>query len=710
MGTDLQGTPVAMAGGVHTRRGELPLTARLSEVARGYQRTLAVNPRHPEALVGISLVALASGQTEAAIQMAGAAVAAAPTMETAWVALGQAWKVAGQNAKAEQAYREAIRLNGRTILARMGLGDLLLAAGEPESALREYGVALQRSPAMPALLVSMGHALACMGRNAEALESYEKALSVAPRAAEVEFACGFALVRLGRTEEAERRYRRALTLRPDFAAAWMNLGCLLREKGRAAQAEVALRRGLVLRPDMITGWLNLALLKGEQRLPDEALEHLRKAFALDPEKVETQIAWCQHCVAEEDLAGAGRWLRWALARDADNGEAANMRGILLHTEGRFAEAVVAFERAETLGNKSAASNRGNSLTDMGHMAEGLRAHEEAAKRDPQSAGARYNLALTQLRLGRWVHGWEAYEARWRFREVHRKPMIFRQPRWRGEALRGRTILLYAEQGLGDAIQFCRYAALVAARGGKVILQVHAPAERLMHSLEVVRRGEAQVARLGEEPPAFDLECPLMSLPAVFGTTVETVPWTEGSRGGYLDAELELVAARRREMEAAEVGGCRRLRIGVAWAGNPRYKADGRRSIQLATLLPLLRMANVSWISLQKGEAAEQLKQLPDDVALWDGSSRDQDLAETAALVQSLDLVIATDTCIPHLAGALGKPVWILLPHLADWRWMERVETTPWYPTARLFRQRTPGNWPELIRRVAVELSSTFQLN
>ena len=635
MGTDLQGTPVAMAGGVHTRRGELPLTARLSEVARGYQRTLAVNPRHPEALVGISLVALASGQTEAAIQMAGAAVAAAPTMETAWVALGQAWKVAGQNAKAEQAYREAIRLNGRTILARMGLGDLLLAAGEPESALREYGVALQRSPAMPALLVSMGHALACMGRNAEALESYEKALSVAPRAAEVEFACGFALVRLGRTEEAERRYRRALTLRPDFAAAWMNLGCLLREKGRAAQAEVALRRGLVLRPDMITGWLNLALLKGEQRLPDEALEHLRKAFALDPEKVETQIAWCQHCVAEEDLAGAGRWLRWALARDADNGEAANMRGILLHTEGRFAEAVVAFERAETLGNKSAASNRGNSLTDMGHMAEGLRAHEEAAKRDPQSAGARYNLALTQLRLGCWVHGWEAYEARWRFREVHRKPMIFRQPRWRGEALRGRTILLYAEQGLGDAIQFCRYAALVAARGGKVILQVHAPAERLMHSLEVVRRGEAQVARLGEEPPAFDLECPLMSLPAVFGTTVETVPWTEGSRGGYLDAELELVAARRREMEAAEVGGCRRLRIGVAWAGNPRYKADGRRSIQLATLLPLLRMANVSWISLQKGEAAEQLKQLPDDVALWDGSSRDQDLAETAALVQSL---------------------------------------------------------------------------
>ena len=705
-----RGTPVAMAGGVHTRRGELPLTARLGEVARAYQRTLAANSRHPEALVGISLVALASGQTEAAIQMAGAAVAAAPTMETAWVALGQAWKVAGRNGEAERAYREAIRLNGRSALARMGLGELLLAAGDPESALCEYGVALQRSPALPALWVSMGHALACMEKNAEALESYEKALSFVPRAAEAEFACGFVLVRLGRTEEAERRYRRALTLRPDFAAAWMNLGCLLREKGREAQAEVALRRSLALRPDLITGWLNLALLKREQGLQGAAAEHLRRAFALDPEKVETQIAWCQQCVAEKDLAGADRWLRWALARDTDNGEAANMRGILLHTEGRFAEAVEAFERAEVLGSKSAASNRGNSLMDLGRMEEALRAHEEAAKRDPQSAGAQYNLALTQLRLGRWVHGWEAYEARWRFREVHRTPMIFRQPRWRGEPLRGRTILLYAEQGLGDAIQFCRYAPLVAARGGKVILQVHAPAERLMHSLDVVRRGEAQVARLGEEPPAFDLECPLMSLPAVFGTTVATVPWAEGKRGGYLDAELERAAARRREMEAMEARGGRRLRIGIAWAGNPRYKADGRRSMQLATLLPLLCVPNVSWISLQKGDAAEQLKQLPDEVALLDGSSHDQDLAETAALVQSLDLVIATDTCIPHLAGALGKPVWILLPHLADWRWMEKTETTPWYPTARLFRQCTPRDWPELIGRVARELNNTFQLN
>ena len=275
-------------------------------------------------------------------------------------------------------------------------------------------------------------------------------------------------------------------------------------------------------------------------------------------------------------------------------------------------------------------------------------------------------------------------------------MVFRQPRWNGEPLQGRRILLHAEQGLGDAIQFCRYASLVADRGGEVILQVHEPVERLMHSLYVVREGRAMVAQLGMAPPEFDLECPLMSLPAVFGTEVDTVPWL----GPYLDAEPELSAEQDAKLRAVD-GGL--LCVGLAWAGNPRYKADGRRSMKLATLLPLLRKEDVFWASLQKGEAAEQLKDLADEIVILDGSSRDKNLAETAALIAALDLVITTDTCIAHLAGAMGKPVWILLPHLADWRWMEKVETTPWYPTARLFRQESPGDWAEVLERVSVEL-------
>jgi tetratricopeptide (TPR) repeat protein len=690
-------------------RSPRELTGHLTEVALGYQRMLEENPCQPEALVGISLVALASRQPEAAVKMATAAVTAVPEMYTAWVALGQALKATGRSGEAERAYEQAIRRDGMNPLARMGLGELKMATGRPEEAVREFDLALRRQPALVPALLGLGNALAAMGHNEQALEHYEQALALRPRLPEAEFAAGFVLARLGRLKEAEARYRRALVLRPDFAAAWMNLGSLLREQGREVFAEAALQRAVDLRPDLVSGWINLAILERERRRPAEAEACLRKAFALNPEQVETHVAWCQFRAAEQDLAGAWAWLRWALARDPAHAEAVNMQGILLHSEGRFAEAVEVFERAETLGHRAAASNRGNSLLDMGRMDEAMRAHETAVERDPAHPGALYNLALTRLRLGDWERGWPAYEARWRFREVHRSPRVFRRPRWQGEPLKGRRILLHAEQGLGDTIQFCRYATLVAARGGVPILQVQAPVERLMASLAAVRAGQAELALLSARcggPPdfdlEFDLECPLLSLPAVFGTTVETVPWP----GAYLGADPELVAEKRVQFPHLRLQDSpyAQYRVGLAWAGNPRYKADRQRSTEFETLLPLLRTPDMTWISLQKGEAAEQLAALPGDLFVWDGSSHDRDLAETAALLATLDLVVTTDTCIAHLAGAMAKPVWILLPHLGDWRWMQQIETTPWYPTARLLRQRSPGDWPGVLERVAGELN------
>jgi tetratricopeptide (TPR) repeat protein len=667
------------------------LTGRLTEVALGYQRMLTENPRLPEALVGITLVALASRQTEAAIKMAKAAVASAPRLGSAWIALGQAFKAAGLPIESEKAYLKAIRLDGMDALARMGLGELNLAAGHAEEATREFRLALMRQPSLVGAHLGLGNAWACLGKNTEALNEYDKALAIEPRIPEAEFATGFVLARIGGLKLAETHYRRALAMRPDFAAAWMNLGALLREQGREVYAEAALLRAVELRPDLVSGWVNLAILEREQRRPEAAGEHLRKAFSLNPDQVETHVAWCQFCVAEGDLAGAWGWLRWALAREPEHAEAVNMHGILLHKEGRFAEAVRVFEHAEALGNRTAASNRGNALMDMGRMNEALRAHETAVERSPESAGALYNLALTRLRLGDWKRGWADYEARWHFREVYRSPRKFDRPRWRGEPLAGRRVLLHAEQGLGDTIQFCRYATLVAARGGEAILQVQAPVERLMKSLPAVRTGLVQVALLSQTPPEFDLECPLISLPAVFGATPETVPWP----GAYLGADPELAAGKRAQFPDFGSGP----RVGLAWAGNPGYKADTQRSTHLKTLLPLLQVPGVNWISLQKGIAAEQSRSLPGDVVIWDGCSSDRDLADAAALVATLDLVITTDTCIAHLAGAMGKPVWIMLPHLSDWRWMERSETTPWYPTARLLRQKAPGDWPGVVARV-----------
>jgi tetratricopeptide (TPR) repeat protein len=681
-----------------TNRRAPNLTCRLEEAALGYQRMLQQNPCQPEALIGISLVALASRQTDAAVKMATVAVDAAPRMGMAWVALGQALRAADRSEDAERAYQHAICLDGMNALARMALGELKTATGRAEEAVCEFELTIQRYPAMVGAHVGLGNALAMMGSNEKALERYRQALLLRPRLPEAEFAAGFVLARMGRPKEAEKRYRRALVERPDFAAAWMNLGNLLREQGQEIGAEAALRRAAELRPDLVAGWVNLAIFERDRGSPAAAEAYLRKAFALNPSQVETMVAWCQFSAAENDLAGAWGWLRWALARDPVHAEAANMQGILLNKEARFAEAVEAFERAEALGNKPAASNRGNSLLDLGRMSEALHAHETAAERDPTHPGAIYNLALTQLRLGDWEHGWRNYEARRRFREVHRRPRRFRVLRWDGEPLNGRRVLLHAEQGLGDTIQFCRYATLVAARGGVPVLQVQAAVERLMRSQGVVRAGLAETAVLGAEPLEFDLECPLMSLPALFGTTAETVPWA----GAYLGAEPEMIAQRRLQFPGIASNlrdGKRTLRVGLAWAGNPRYKGDKQRSMALVTLLPLLRTQGITWISLQKGAEVRQLAALPEDVAVWDGSSGDRDLAETAALLASLDLVISTDTCIAHLAGAMGKPVWILLPHLGDWRWMQQVETTPWYPTACLIRQSAPGEWTAVVCRV-----------
>jgi tetratricopeptide (TPR) repeat protein len=670
-------------------------TGRITEAALGYQQMLVANPRHPQALVGMSLVALASRQAEAAVKMASAAVEVAPQMGTAWVALGQALKAAGKIDDAEKAYARAIALDGMNELARLGLGELKIGTGRTEEAIVEFELALRRKPALVAAHLGLGNALALMGRFEEALERYQKALAFRPRLPEAEFAAGFVLGRLGRLKEAEIRYRRALVERPDFAAAWMNLGSLLREQGREAYAEAALRRAVELRPDLVAGWINLAFFERERRRPAEAEAYLHKALALNPDQVETHIAWCQFC--------AWSWLYKALARDPNQPEAVNMQGILLHGERRFAEAVAAFEHAEVLGHQAASSNRGNALMDMGRMDEALRAHETAVTRDPLHPGARYNLALTRLRLGDWERGWQGYEARWNFREVHRVPRTFSQPRWQGEPLEGRCILLHAEQGLGDTIQFCRYATLVAARGGTVILQVQTPVERLLQSMPIVRAGYAEIALLGGKLPKFDLECPLLSLPAIFGTTVETVPWP----GAYLGSDVEPALKKRLQTPFARhnlILGPPSLRVGLAWAGNPRYKADAQRSMEFKSFLPLLRTPGINWISLQKGPAAEQLSDVNGNVFVWDGSSGDRDLAETAALVATLDLVITTDTCIAHLAGAMGKPVWILLPHLGDWRWMQHVETTPWYPTARLVRQRAPGDWSEVMNRVIEELT------
>jgi hypothetical protein len=297
------------------------------------------------------------------------------------------------------------------------------------------------------------------------------------------------------------------------------------------------------------------------------------------------------------------------------------------------------------------------------------------------------LGLIQLLQGNLAVGWAEYESRWKVGVGDDRKLL--QRRWKGEPLGGERILLYAEQGLGDTMQFVRYVPLVAKLGGEVVLEVQ-PA---LHGLLAHTDAASRVIRRGEMLPEFTWQCPLMSLPLALGTELDTIP----ARIPYIVPDAERVEAWRERLQKNT--RC----IGLAWAGNSGHPRDRLRSISLEQLTPLLNVSGTTFYSLQFGSGAEQTKQLPPDVRLIDLGDELKDFANVAAIVANLDLVISIDSAVAHLAGALGKPVWTLLNKGCDWRWFLEREDSPWYPTARLFRQTTPGEWQDVVKRIEIAL-------
>ena len=728
---------------------------RLREAAEGYGRALKLDGRSVVGLLGLSLVARQSGQKEAALRMAEAALGGARDAEGALLALahvGHCLAGLGRLAEAEEAFRRVLeggeRRGGRALeegrfcgSACRRISGLAKCRWRGDGCGRQWGSFggwWRGSRGWRQGTLAWGNALGLEEEWTGALGCFEKVCELLPSGAEGYFGVAYCKGKLGDPEEAIEGYRRAVERRPGFAGAWLNLGVSLVAEGRDGLGEACYREVLGMTggkdrrggeagsgrvQTRISALLNLGHLERGRKRFAEAMRWYGEALDLDSENgsertAEIQGAFCSWHLEQGQFPQAWRALRVAERGKAEDAEAANVRGILLLGEDSASvgsvsvkaqfgaaddvclvnEAVSAFGEAERRGHRTAASNRGNALLRLGRCEEALRTHELAVRLNPMHAGARYNLALTQLRMGDFRWGWMNYEARWAFREVHARPRRFRQPRWEGEA--GGTVLVCAEQGLGDTVQFARFLPAVAARltaGGTaagLVVEVQQALVRLMEPLVGGLEGRfgglrARVVGAGDGLPDFTAHCPLMSLPAMLGTEVGTVPKEVPYLGVGLDGET------RRDG---------RLVVGMAWAGNSKYKADGERSTRLETFLPLLRVPGVRWVSLQKGAEAE----IAAVRARWeceveDGCSRDRDLADAAAVVAGLDLVITTDTVMAHLAGAMGKRVWILLAWQADWRWMQERETTPWYSTARLFRQARRGDWAGLVERVRMEL-------
>ena len=571
------------------------------------------------------------------------------------------YRQSGDLRHAERLYRHVLQLDAQHVEGWYLLGETCHGQGKHAEAARVYRHALQLRPDYVEALTGLGVTLAEQGRLEEAARHLQQAVGIRPDFAKARHNLGVCLAQQGRHEEAAHSLRSALQLEPDYAEASYNLGNVLMAQKHHAEAVAAYEEAVRLRPNYFEAYNNLGLELLELGRTGEAVVVLRQAARLRPRSA----------------------------------EAHNNLGLALEQQGRFAEAEASFEQALRLNPQyaEAHANLASTYNDQGRSEEALASYQQALRLQPNAASAHWNRALVWLQSGDFEHGWPEYE--WRWQRKHSPPRPFPQPLWDGSPLHGRAILLHMEQGLGDMLQFIRYAPLVKRRGGRVIVEC----PPVLLSLFASCAGIDHLVPEGEPLPEFAVQAPLMSLPGLLGTTLQTIP----AEVPYLSAASERIAYWRRQLASVPA-----LKIGIAWQGNPRHRWDRHRSIPLVQFAPLARRKGVQLYSLQKGPGTDQLEALAGRFAvstLTPGAAMTPEtFMDTAAIMKNLDLVISTDTALAHLAGALAVPVWVALSVRVDWRWLRERTDSPWYPTMRLFRQQELGAWSAVFERMARVLS------
>jgi tetratricopeptide (TPR) repeat protein len=537
----------------------------------------------------------------------------------------------------------------------------------------------------------LGIILYRLGKHDAAIEHLEKALQINPDDAGAYYNLGLALKEKGHLDEALASYQKALHLNPHFAHAHYNAGTALQEKGQYDEAIICYKKALQIDPNLSGVYYNLGIISQEKGQLNEAIGHYRKAIQINPNLSDAcnNLGLCLHVKGQLD--GAIGAYQKALQIDPQHAKAYYNMGNAFKDRAQIDEAITAYQKALQLnpGYADACSNLGSALQEKGEIDEAITAYQKTLKIDPNLAIAHVNMSLMLLLSGNFEQGWKEYEWRTKLKDFPRRQLS--QPMWDGSDITGKTILLHAEQGYGDTMQFIRYAPLVAQRGAKVIIECLRELTSLLRNVE----GVHQVIGRGEALPAFDLHCPLLSLPLVFDTTLESIP----ANIPYLSADPLFKEKWRDKVHADRL----QYKIGLVWSGNPQHINEQKRSCSLDIFAPLSRLDNTTFYSLQKGEAAEQAKNPPQGMKLIDYTEDIPDFSDTAAFIENLDLVISVDTAAAHLAGALGKPVWTLLPFVPDWRWLLNRDDSPWYPTMRLFRQPSLGDWESVIEKVSAEL-------
>lgn len=634
----------------------------------------------------------------------------------------------GQFGNAIHIYRQLVSLYPDDPGLLCQLGTALLQAGQPGDGIPHLRRAAKLAPDMLMALANLATALHQTGRSGEALGYFERVAALDPNAPRAHNNLGNILRDLGRTRDAIARYDHAIALAPDYGEAYYNRADTLQEMGETERALADYDQAIILRPQMVEAYLNRSTLLCDMGQTERALADCDAVIALAPHIAQGYNNRGNILLMVKRPEDALTDFDKALDIAPDYSEAHSNRGNALIELGRHTDALAAFDMAIAAApdNAQAYYNRAGvqislnqpeyALADLdraielapgtaeyhlnrGYALRALARHDEAldafhhartlnSTRDTTRNDASFNAALGELQLGHFETGWPLYESRWNNVQLKKHDPGFSEPRWQGEDIHDKTLLVYAEQGMGDVIQFSRYCPMVAARAGKVIFLVHPSLNHLMATLP----GNCEI--VSQAPPPFDVQIPLMSLPLIFGTIAETIP----AEVPYLSANAERVAAW-----AERLGEKTRPRIGLVWSGNPSHLQDSHRSIAVAAMARLLQMP-YDFHALQKViRPADRiaLRDFP-KVSLQDEAL--EDFADTAALASHMDLVISVDTAVAHMAGAIGKALWLLIPYSADWRWLSEREDSPWYPTAKLFRQPALDDWQTPLDRICTELS------
>jgi tetratricopeptide (TPR) repeat protein len=683
------------------RRGDMLEAAAICE------SLVRASKRHLSALHLLSVIELQRDQPLRSLELVDAALAIEPTNAVLLLCRGNALAMLSHHQLAVECYAGAIRGSPELVEAHCNRGNSELQLGRYEAAIQSYRYALAIEPHRAEVHNGLGQALAARACHTEALASYAAAIELRSDYGLAHYNRANSLLAMHSYSDAVLAYGRAIALLPDFANAHNNLGNALSALGHFDEALQSYRSALAIRPMFPSALRHCGIVLRQLRRWHEALSAYEQALQLDPDDVEALSGRgvVLNCLRrfDEAVASCDR----ALEIDPDHPGAHCNRGMILMEVGRLTEALACFDRALSLKPDfyEAWCNRGLLLHERRFWPESIDSFSRAIALKPQDAEARFFRSLALLTIANFAQGWQDYEWRWKLRSawVETEQRHFAQPRWSGkELLIGKTIVLHSEQGLGDTLQFCRYATLIAQLGARVVLEVQPTLKALLTSLV----GVAQVCARGEELPRHDYYCPLMSLPGVLGTTLSSIPGAVP----YLTPPADRTQywhARMRELSDG------RMAVGLIWSGGFTPNEPERRWVTARRNIPLekfatLRHPAIDFVSLQKGQAAEsELDALT--AAGWRGpqlrriAGELRDFADTAALMMQLDLVISVDTSSAHLAGALGKPVWILNRYDSCWRWLDGRADSPWYPTARLYFQSRAGDWDGVMARVRADL-------